>query len=156
MTAFDIAIKAVVVFLALLTLVRVSGKRWVAQATSFDFVLALMLGDTVDDMVFGEVPLSQGMVAVGSFIAARCGAAAVSRHFPRVARWLNGEPAIVIRDGHVLTTSLRRELVSDEELDALLRRRGIPRSQRTAVKAAWIECEGDLAVVRRDPPASLA
>ena len=49
-------------------LVRLSGKRTVREGTSFDFVLALVLGDLVDDAVWSEVPMAQFVAAAGALV----------------------------------------------------------------------------------------
>jgi hypothetical protein len=65
-----VAVRAAVAYLVLLALVRASGKRTVAQGTPFDFVLALILGDMVDDLLWGDVPAAGFVVAVGTLTLA--------------------------------------------------------------------------------------
>lgn len=63
MEPFRIALRCIAVFVFLLILLRVSGKSTIQQGSTFDFVLALILGDLVDDAVWAEVPIAQFMVA---------------------------------------------------------------------------------------------
>jgi uncharacterized membrane protein YcaP (DUF421 family) len=65
-----IGIRAVFVFVTLLALVRVSGKRSVRQGSPFDFTIALIIGDMADDAIWAEVPLSQFIVACGTLVVA--------------------------------------------------------------------------------------
>jgi uncharacterized membrane protein YcaP (DUF421 family) len=65
-----IAVRAVFVFITVLALVRASGKRTVKQGSPFDFTVALILGDMVDDAIWAEVALSQFVVAAGTLLAA--------------------------------------------------------------------------------------
>lgn len=60
-----IAVRAAFAFLTLLALLRVSGKRTIGKGTAFDFVLALVIGDLFDDLLWADVPASQ--FAVGSY-----------------------------------------------------------------------------------------
>ena len=70
MDPLRIAIRALFIFLTLLALVRCSGKRTVKQGGPFDFTVALILGDMADDAAFGEVALSQFVIACGTILVA--------------------------------------------------------------------------------------
>lgn len=65
-----IVIRAALAFVFLLALIRLSGKRIVTQGTTFDFVLALILGDMVDDLLWAEVHASEFVVAVLTLVGA--------------------------------------------------------------------------------------
>jgi len=63
MELFRIVVRVLVVYGLLLALLRLAGKRTVTASTPFDFVLALVLGDLVDDALWNEVPMAQFVVA---------------------------------------------------------------------------------------------
>ena len=69
MDPLRIAVRAVFAFITLLALMRASGTRTVKQGSPFDFTVALILGDMVDDAIWAEVALSQFVVAVGTLLA---------------------------------------------------------------------------------------
>ena len=71
MDPLRIVVRIVFAWLALQTLVRVSGKRTVRQGTPFDFTLSLILGDMMDDFVWAEVAASQFVVAAGTLFVAQ-------------------------------------------------------------------------------------
>lgn len=64
----SIATRALAAYLFLLALLRLAGKRSVYQGTTFDFVLALVLGDLIDDAIWSEVPMAQFVVAAGTLL----------------------------------------------------------------------------------------
>lgn len=64
--ALGIVVRATATYVFLLILLRISGKRTVGEGTPFDFVVALVLGDFPDDIIWGEVPVAQGVVAIGT------------------------------------------------------------------------------------------
>jgi uncharacterized membrane protein YcaP (DUF421 family) len=70
MDPLRIAVRAVFVFATMLALVRASGKGTVRQGSPFDFTVALILGDMVDDAIWAEVPLSQFVAACGTLLGA--------------------------------------------------------------------------------------
>jgi uncharacterized membrane protein YcaP (DUF421 family) len=71
MDPLRIAIRALAAFIFLMALLRLSGKRTIYQGSSFDFVLALVLGDLVDNAIFNEAPFVQFAVASIVLVGAR-------------------------------------------------------------------------------------
>jgi len=68
MDPLRVGVRAAAAYVILLLLLRLAGKRTVYQGTPFDFVLALVLGDIVDDALWSEVPMAQFVVAAASLV----------------------------------------------------------------------------------------
>ena len=68
MDPFRTGLRSFVVYLILLFLLRVAGKRTVKQGSPFDFVLALIVGDLIDDAIWAEVPVAQFVVASATLL----------------------------------------------------------------------------------------
>jgi hypothetical protein len=66
MDPLRIAVRAAFAYLFLLVLLRVSGKQTIRHGTPFDFLLALIMGDLIDDALWSEVPLAEFVVAAGT------------------------------------------------------------------------------------------
>ena len=66
MDPLRIAVRAAFAYVFLLIMTRLSGKQIVAHGTTVDFVLALVFGDLVDDLVWAEVAATQFVAAVGT------------------------------------------------------------------------------------------
>ena len=64
MSPLGIAARAVFAYLTLLLLVRASGKQSIRHGTTFQFVIALVIGDMIDDAIWAEVSLAKFLVAV--------------------------------------------------------------------------------------------
>ena len=64
----SIAVRGLATYVFLLALLRLAGKRVIKEGTSFDFVLALILGDLIDDAVWSEAPFAQFVVAVSTLV----------------------------------------------------------------------------------------
>jgi uncharacterized membrane protein YcaP (DUF421 family) len=153
--AYRIALRAVFAYGVLLALLRAAGKRTVAQGTAFDFVLALILGDMVDDLLWAEVPAARFTIAVGTLtlihtlvsVGASC-----SRRFDRLVA---GDPAPVLARGRPRRAALRRERIHGAELERMLRGEGLPREAWDEVRLATVEASGRPAVLRAswsEPP----
>jgi uncharacterized membrane protein YcaP (DUF421 family) len=68
MDPLRIAVRAIFAYVMLLALVRLTGKRTVKQGSPFDFTVALILGDMVDDAVWAEAAMSQFVVAASALV----------------------------------------------------------------------------------------
>ncbi len=155
MEPYHIGIRALFAYLVLLGLLRASGKRTVAQGTPFDFVLALVLGDMVDDLVWAEVPGARFVVAVGTLTLVHTLFSVAAAHSERDDRLLAGTPASVHERGRPRAGALRRERIHASELERMLRGQGVPREAWTEVRRATVEVSGHPSLEREpwaEPP----
>jgi uncharacterized membrane protein YcaP (DUF421 family) len=145
-----VALKTCFVYFAFLLVVRILGRREIGNVSAFDFVVALMLGELADEMIFGDVTLLQGSVAIAVVGGLEALNSWISYKSPRAERWLSGSARLVVRDGEIVERTLRRERMSHEELYSLLRSRGVDRDELGEVRAARLEPDGELSVQRYD------
>ena len=66
MDPLRIAVRALLAYVFLLVLVRVSGKRTVKHSSAFDFTVALIIGDMTDDLLLAEVNASEFVIGAGT------------------------------------------------------------------------------------------
>jgi uncharacterized membrane protein YcaP (DUF421 family) len=147
------AVRATVTYAFLLILLRIAGKRTVSEGTPFDFVVALALGDFPDDIIWGEVPAAQGLLAMGTVMALHLCVALASSRSLRFDRLVSSGPTPILRGGRSLAAGLRSERMNEGDLDVQLRHHG--HDERQDVQAASIEPTGEVAVLpaRRAQPA---
>jgi uncharacterized membrane protein YcaP (DUF421 family) len=146
MSLLAIAIRAAAAYFFLLLLVRLSGKRTVLQGTPFDFVVALILGDMIDDMLWAEVSASEFVVATTSLFLAHLVCSHIAFHHSWLRRWLEGVETPLVGDGALVDSGQRRERLRFAAAHSLLRLRGV-RDLRE-IKRANVELSGDLSVIR--------
>ena len=154
MSLGQIAIRAAVAYLYLFFMTRVSGKRVIGQATPFDFIVALILGDVIDDALWAEVSIAKFAGAVGSIML--CDALTKLGAFHSVAFFhlVNGRSHAVLRDGREDRDELRRQQLNEGDLAHLLRAKGI--EDWNEVHIALLERGHELSVIRNpeDEPAT--
>ena len=143
-----IAIRALFVYFFLLGLVRLSGKRTVAQGTTFSFVFALVLGDLIDDALWAEVPAAQFVAAAGTLGVLQLLVSWLTARSDWFDRVVSGEPAEVVRGGRPVRTGLRRERMSDKELAFETRQEGLDAGDFDQIASAHVEANGALSVLR--------
>jgi uncharacterized membrane protein YcaP (DUF421 family) len=150
MSLTGIAVRALVAYIFLLALLRVSGKRFVSEATGMQFVLAIIVGDLVDDAILATVPFAQLIAAAGTLVVLELVISIAAMSDLRVWTLLEGEPPILLQNGMPRRTAMRRERINPKELASMLRLAGISAARWTEIKRARIEEEGILAVVFHD------
>ena len=148
MSLVAIGVRCLAAYLFLLVLVRLSGKRTVLQGTPFDFVVALILGDMIDDMLWGEVPAGEFIVATTTLFLVHLVCSSAAFHSQRLRQWLEGSATPVLVNGRFVSTAQRSERMNDRTLHAFLRLRGI-RDLRE-LGSAHLEVDGDASALRHD------
>lgn len=154
MTLGHIAVRAIVAYLYLLFLTRLSGKRVIGQATPFDFIVALILGDLIDDALWADVSVAKFAGAVGSILICDALVKLGAFHSVPFFHLVNGWSHVVVRDGKDDQRELRRHQLNEEEVSYLLRLEGI--DDRKQVHLALIERGHELSVILNpeDEPAT--
>ena len=149
----DVAGRTAAVYVVLLGLLRLTGKRQVGQFTPFDLLLLLLLANAVQNAMVGpNETLWGGLVAAGTLIALNGVVATLSWRARGAARILEGMPTILIRQGQVLEPNLVKEGISREDLMRALREHGVEDPE--LVRSAILEVDGAISVLREDeaPP----
>jgi uncharacterized membrane protein YcaP (DUF421 family) len=143
-----IALRAAFAYLVLLGLLRASGKRTPAQGTAFDFVLALVLGDMIDDLLWADVPAARFAVGVGMLTLVHTLAAVAAGRSERFDRWIAGEPVVALAQGRPRPRALRAERMNRHELARMLREEGVPDEGWAEVRRMRVEVGGQPSLQR--------
>jgi uncharacterized membrane protein YcaP (DUF421 family) len=146
-SVWEKVVRTVVVYGALLVLLRVAGKRALAQLTAFDLVVLLLLSNVVQNAIIGpDNSLLGGLIGAAVLLLANTALVRLS------ARWsgLQGRERVLVHDGVVDDKALMRELITKPELDVALRRQGYDGID--GVVNAKLEPEGVLVAEPREDP----
>jgi uncharacterized membrane protein YcaP (DUF421 family) len=123
---WDKTIRTLAVYLVLLALLRLAGKRQLAQLNAFDLVVLLLLSNVVQNAIIGnETSLVGGLLGAAILIAANYILVGLSFGNAKINRVLQGTSTTLYADEHVEAHNLRKELMTREELVAALRRQGL-------------------------------
>ena len=151
MDLFAVLVRVTFSYLVLLALLRASHKRAVAEATPFDFVFALILGDMIDDVLWGEVGAARFTVGVGTLALCQAAVGIATYGNRALHDLVDSRPAVLLAGGEPAPRGLRAELVSEEDLDGLLRLQGIPRVGWPELQEVRLETSGGLSLNERPP-----
>lgn len=143
----QIAVRAVVAYLYLLFITRASGKRVVSQATPFDFIIALILGDLIDDALWAEVSTAKFAGAVGSLMVCDAIVKIGAFHSTGFFHLVNGWSHALLRDGVEDRGELRKHQLNEQDLAHLLRQKDV--TDWNDVHIALLERGARLSVIRK-------
>ena len=136
---------SVVGFAALIVLLRVSGKRTLSKMNVFDFVFVVAVGSVFASTIISkDVTLVEGLVALSTLVVIQIFLAELAARSPLAERIINGEPALLLSRGKFIPRALKRERVTEEEIRAAIRAKGITRVED--VDAVVLENDGTLTV----------
>ena len=118
-------LRPVVVYLVLVLLLRLFGKRELAQLNPFDLVVLLSLSNTVQNAIIGDDnSVTGGIIGAFSLLAINWLVVRVLFRSPRLTRMLEGRAAILIRNGQIDLKAMERESLSREALLAVIHKQG--------------------------------
>src|SRR6059058_1061951 len=115
----DLVLRTIFVFLLILVLTRAVGRRELSSMEPFDLILLVVIGDLVQQ---GVTQSDYSITGVTLVISTLCLMTVLfsflSYKFPRLRTALDGEPLVLVEDGEVVASNLRRERLTVEELAA--------------------------------------
>lgn len=147
MDLWRIAVRALIAYVYLLVTTRASGKRVVSQATPFDLVVSVIIGDLIDDLLWAEVSVPKFGAAVAAIFLCDAVTKFGVFHSTRFFHLVNGVPRAVLRDGVENGRELRREQLNELDLAHLLRVDGIDRDKWDDVHLALLERDHEMSVI---------
>jgi uncharacterized membrane protein YcaP (DUF421 family) len=145
------SLRPILVYLFLVGLLRIFGKRELAQLNPFDLIVLLSLSNTLQNAMIGEdSSLSGGLIGAFSLCAINYLVVRFLFKHRRLDQWIEGKPAVLIEDGKVQDSALARELLSLSELESIVHRQGF--SSLDEVRSCILLTGGTFSVEGKKPP----
>lgn len=146
---WNLVLRSVVIYLALLVGLRLFGKREVGQFTLFDLVLVLLVANAVQPAITGpDSTLAGGLVIMVTMFLANLVVARMRHGHGWFRRLAEGQPTIIARHGHWLFGALYQEGLSQDECLMALREHGLANVDQVGL--AVLETDGTISVVPDD------
>jgi len=143
----QMAMRAVLIYLALVILLRLGKKRFLGDATVFDVVLSIMIGSIGGRTITGAAPLLPALAAIGTLILLHWVFSWIGVRSSTFAALIKGEPDLIIKNGKPNRAAMRAAHMGDDDLAEDLRVEGV--REASEVKEAWLERNGQLSVIKR-------
>lgn len=145
---WHVAICALLSYFTLFLFIRISGKRTLSKLTAFDFVVTITLGSTLASMMLGKSTVAEGAVALMVMISLQFLLAYAAKKSPVMEKVLNSKPTLLYYEGKFLEDEMTKEVVTEEEIYAAVRKFRI--YSLAQVRAVVMEINGELTVVKKE------
>ena len=141
-----VAIIGVLAYVALIFLLRISGKRTLSKLNAFDLVITVALGSTLATILLSkDVALLEGVLAFAVLILLQFVITWTSFRSARVQHLIKAQPTLLYFRGNFLERALRGERVTQTEVQAAVRQQGI--ADLSTIEAIVLETDGTIAII---------
>ncbi len=150
----DSVLKALLVYVVLWAVIRLSGRRTLAELNTFDFILFLIVGSATQRALLGQdYSLINAFVVVTTLIAVDIVVGLLERDFPRFGKIVTGVPTILVEHGRPLKGRMRWARVTESEVLGVARSlHGLETLDQ--IKFAVLEASGEISIIPEQPPAT--
>lgn len=133
------------IYIALVLLTRISGKRSFSKMSSFDFAMTVAIGSIMATVIISKsVSLLNGIAGL-IFVYAIQMFIAYARRWDAVRRLMDNKPTLLMKDGEIYEANLKKCKVTISDLKGKLREANV--IQLSEVKAVVFEATGDISVL---------
>jgi len=141
------AARATLMYILLIIIVRSAKKRFLSNATAFDFILTVMIGSIAARALTGGAPFFPAMLAVAVMVGIHWVISWGAEGSPAFSQLIKGHHTLLIKDGQILKRALADAHMSRDDLDEDLREKGV--STPDEVQEARLERSGKLSVLKK-------
>jgi uncharacterized membrane protein YcaP (DUF421 family) len=143
----DAVVRAATIYFFLLVIFRIAGPRTLAQMTTFDFVLLLIVAEATQQGLIGDdFSLTQAMLLIMTLIAIDIGLSLLKEKLPWLDKWIEGQPLIIVQDGKPLQKRMKGARVDESDVLAAARElQGLERMDQ--IKFAVLERTGEISII---------
>ena len=150
MDPVELILRGTLIYWLLFLLFRLVLRRDVGSIAIADILVLVLIADASQNaMSGGYETVADGAVLIGTIAAWNWLFDFLTYRFPAVRRLIQAKPLRLIENGKLLRRNLRKEMITQEELMAALRREGV--EQVDQVRLATMESDGEITVVRIEP-----
>jgi uncharacterized membrane protein YcaP (DUF421 family) len=144
---WEFIVRGAIVYLALMVMVRVSGKRTVGQFTPFDLLVVMLLSEAVSNSLSGgDSSLVGGLLIAATLIALNMVMALASARSRKMAEILDGTALLIGRDGKFFDDVVKKARLAKGDLDEALREADCAREE---MQCAFLEADGAITILKK-------
>jgi uncharacterized membrane protein YcaP (DUF421 family) len=145
----ELMLRGTLMYWFLFIVFRFVLRRDVGSLGLSDFLFVVILGDAAQNGMIGSATSAiEGMVLIGTLVFWSYMLDFMSFKFTFVQRFTAAPRLCLVRNGKLLRKNMRREFITDEELNAKIRQEGV--EDIASVKLMYLEADGEISVIRQD------
>lgn len=140
-------IRGAAVYVILVVIMRISGRRTLAEATPFDFILLLIIAETTQQALLAEdFSITNAVLLIVTLIGIDIFFSYLKRWSPLASRLLEGTPTVLIRDGEIDRRALHRSRMEESDILVSARQKqGV--EKMSDIKHAVLEVDSGISIV---------
>lgn len=143
---WDLALRTTMIYVGMIILMRIGGKREIGQLTPFDVVVLLMIGNAIQNgMVGTDSTVGGSLIVAALIIGLNYLVATLGLRLILFGRVLRGQPTLLVNNGEFIDANLRREQIDADDVLMAMREHGIGDVRQ--VKMAVLETDGSISIV---------
>lgn len=143
----DAVLRGLSIYLFLLIIFRISGKRNISQITTFDFVLLLILGEATQQALLGnDFSVTNAFIVILTLIAVDILISFAKQKFRKFDKLVEGVPLIIVENGKPIKERMNKSRIDVEDiLESARKKHGL--STMDQIKYAILERDGDISII---------
>ncbi len=139
--------RGTIIYLALLAMVRLSGRRTISQLTPFDLMVVMLLSESVSNgLSGGDNSVSGGLIIAATLIVLNGSMGLLSARSRKFEVVLEGDAVLIGRDGVFFDKVMHRNRIGQIDIEQALREAGCARHE---MQCAFLEADGSITIMKR-------
>lgn len=143
-------LRGLTIYVVLLVIFRLAGKRTLSEVTTFDFVLLLIVAETTQQALLGDdFSITNSVLLILTLLGTDIALSLVKQRSPKAAKLLEGVPLVIVEDGRLLRERMDKARVDEEDVMGAARAlQGLERLEQ--IKYAVLERNGSITIVPKE------
>lgn len=143
----DSVLRAAAVYMILLVIMRIAGKRTLAQVTVFDFILLLIIGEATQQALLGnDFSVTNAAIVIATLVLLDIGLSVLKQRSKRLDRIIDDSPVVIVDNGQLLWDRMNRARIDEQEILVAAREaHGLERLDQ--IKYAVLERSGGISII---------
>jgi uncharacterized membrane protein YcaP (DUF421 family) len=144
---WEFVARGAIVYLALLVMVRLSGRRTISQLTPFDLLVVMLLSESVSNgLSGGDDSVSGGLIIAATLIVLNGSIGLLSARSRKIEAMIEGDTMLLGRDGVFFDKVMRRNRIGQIDIEQALREAGCARHE---MQCAFLEADGSITIMKK-------
>lgn len=145
----DIVLRAIALYVFMVFIMRVIGRRELSSMTPFDLVLLIILGDAIQQgLTQDDYSVTGAVLAIGTIATLQVLTSYVSYRWSAARKVLEGEPLVLVERGEIIQHNLKRERMTESEVAEEARQQQI--ASIAEIEWAILEANGSISFIKKN------
>jgi len=149
LTIWQTSLRAIVVFIVAIVLIRLGNKRFMGKSTALDVMLGIVFGSVISRAITGNAPFFPTLAASLMLVLMHWLLSTIAFHSHRFGTLVKGHERTLVQDGEIQWHTMKKAHISKHDLQEALRTSG-KFADVSNVQSAYLERNGEISIILRD------